>query len=69
MFSIIIENIETVTAMNFEDYQTAVGMYFSLLGAAILQKEDKRFLLLLNDSIIREVEIADGAVTVDSSCG
>lgn len=67
MFKLTVSTIESIIEMEFNDYTSAIGTFFTLLGTSILQQEEKEFILTLNNVVIREVAINEGVVVFDNA--
>lgn len=67
MFTFIITSENNTIEMNFNDYTTSIGTFFTLLGTSCLQKETKDFTLTFNGYSIREVTLINGKVVYDDS--
>lgn len=66
-FELVISTMETQVCLEYTDYSTAIGMYYTFLGNAILQLEDKEIVLLINENPMRITSVEDGRVVNDYS--
>ena len=66
-FELVVTTNEMQVVFEYDNYSTAVGMYYTFLGNSILQKEDKEFVLLINENPMRATSVEDGEVINDFS--